>query len=174
MSEQWHHAPTEPTRPSRDSRGVVVTAVVMGLVVGGFAVATVVLGFTSGRFGGGIEVAVGEPITTTGGLEIVAGPLERADGPSGPQTCSTVTYRNGGDRVASYSSLDWDLEEPGGDTLASTVAVRSDLLGVGDLAPGATASGAVCFPGYEPGRHRLVQESFGVNQPRLVWVGELR
>lgn len=163
--------PTPPPRPR--------TAIVLGVLVAvGLAIVLGVL-TTINEFAGrgGVEVAAGEPAGTSTGLEVVAAPLTRVEERyDGILTCTTVSYRNGGSRSTSYSLLDWTLTGPRGDRATSAFTTRPGQLGYGELAPGATASGEVCFRGYAPGRHVLTAEDFTTlrNPEPLSWVDDLR
>ena len=92
------------------------------------------------------DVAAGETVTMDD-VQVTSTPLT----PVKPQysnsgyLCTTVTYLNGGKDSASFNTFDWKLQDPQGASRDATFGGSDKTLNSGDLAPGGTASGDVCF-----------------------------
>ena len=88
--------------------------------------------------------------------------------------CSTVTIVNNGDDAASFNGgFDWKLQDPQGAARGTTLGGSDALLSAGELAPGGTVSGDVCFdnPTGAPGQYAVIYEpAFSVSGDRAVWV----
>lgn len=118
-----------------------------------------------------VEVAAGQPATTSDGVTVTAGPLESVEVEYlGEYGCSTVTYQNGGQEQARYAEFDWKLQNPQGAAVSVDFTGRDGALGTGELAPGGTVSGQVCFKDVGSGRHVLILEQLVALAPdRLTW-----
>jgi Domain of unknown function (DUF4352) len=91
-----------------------------------------------------------------GDLQVTAEPLtDVRQMYTGNQLCSTVTYKNTGDSSESFNPFDWQLQDPDGAVLSSTIPVSGDPLRAGELNPGGTVSGDVCFERQGPGDYVL-------------------
>src|SRR4051794_3895224 len=92
------------------------------------------------------DVAAGETVT----MDDVQG-TSTALTPVKPQysdssyLCTTVTYVNGGKDSASFNAFDWKLQDPQGASRDNTFGGSDNTLNSGDLAPGGTVTGDVCF-----------------------------
>jgi len=75
---------------------------------------------------------------------------------SGDKLCSEVTYTNTGDGTEHFNPLDWTLQDPDGAALMTSYADGSDYLRSGQLSPGGTVSGEVCFDRQGPGQYVLL------------------
>ena len=102
--------------------------------------------------GGSITARSGDRVTV-GDITLVTEPLQDAE-PSdgaGPAACSTVAYENTGGAAAPFAPLDWSMRSAQGAVTAPVPTGGDDLLGSGDLVPGARTSGRVCFDGTAAG-----------------------
>ena len=88
----------------------------------------------------------------------------------GSFVCSTVTYVNDGDQQSSFNIFDWSLQDPAG--AARTVGIFGDNdLSSGELAPGGTVTGDVCFEGgADPGQYVLLYEGSLFDRGRGAWI----
>lgn len=94
----------------------------------------------------------GDIVTSSGGnvtineVTITAAPLTPGDATFGSTLCTTVVYTNtSGDQV-SYGIFDWSMQNPAGAIVNITFFGGDDAhLGSGDLAPGGSTQGTVCF-----------------------------
>ena len=123
-----------------------------------------------------VEVAAGQPATTPDGLTVTAAPLTPFDAEYlGTFHCSTVTYQNDSQDTISYSgALDWKLQTPQGTVVDSAYTGRDGALESGDLVPGGTVTGDVCFDETGSGQHLLIMEELVALHPdRLTWVNDL-
>ncbi len=123
-----------------------------------------------------VEVAAGQPATTSTGLVITTTPLVEQEAEFlGEFTCSTVSYRNEGAETAPYSDFDWKLQNPQGVVGNSGYTGRDGSLGSGELVPGGEVSGEVCFEGGPvTGRYVLIMEQqIALNPDRLAWTNDL-
>lgn len=87
--------------------------------------------------------------------------------------CSSVTYLNGGSDPATFNIFDWSLQDPAG--AARTVGIFGDSnLQSGDLAPGGTVTGDVCFEGdTNPGEYVLLYDGSLFGTERGAWLNTI-
>lgn len=114
----------------------------------------------------------GETITADQ-IAYTAAPLAAGE-PFGSEqvVCSTVQLVNNGTETTSYNQFEWKLQNPGGSITSPTIAA-GNLLTSGELAPGGTVSGDVCFTGSltNPGTYVLFHESIAsFSGDREAWV----
>lgn len=60
-------------------------------------------------------------------------------------TCANVSYTNGRDEQASRNPFDWSARNPQGASVDAWIYTGNDALDSGELAPGGTDDGIVCF-----------------------------
>lgn len=79
------------------------------------------------------------------GVQITAAPLARQRDAGQSLLCSKVTYVNGSNSEQSFNGgFDWKLQYPDG-VIKGTSLLGDDLLSAGQLAPGGTVTGNICF-----------------------------
>lgn len=120
--------------------------------------------------------AIGEAYTTSNGTDILVSSLRASSDALGTQhTCADVTYTNNGDEQADFQGYwDWKLQNPAGVINDPTFSSSENMLDSGELAPGGSISGAVCFEGNEPGEYQLVFEpTLSFSNDTATWVGSL-
>ncbi|MBO4236991.1 DUF4190 domain-containing protein [Pseudonocardia alni] len=88
--------------------------------------------------------AAGATLGTRDGLQVTASALRDRSGFGGPHKCTDVTYRNGSDGTENFNIWDWKLQDPNGAIRRISIIGDNDLSS-GELAPGGTAQGQVCF-----------------------------
>jgi hypothetical protein len=107
-------------------------------------------------------------------LAVTTTALRDGDATFGRTLCTTVTYLNGGSGSASYGSFDWNLQNPSGAIVALTFFGGPDnQLGSGELAPGGTVSGEVCFPdeNASSGQYVVLYDPLTfLSDDRLAWL----
>lgn len=99
---------------------------------------------------------------TLDGLTITAAALEEGDNTFNETLCTTATYTNGSSTPASYGVFDWSLQNPGGAIVNITFFGGDDNhLGSGELAPGGSVTGTLCFEDQNPaaGQYVLLYDS---------------
>ncbi len=70
-------------------------------------------------------------------------------------SCAAVTYTNNGDKAVDFQGYwDWKAQNPAGVITNPTYGGEGSLSN-GQLAPGGTVSGNVCFDGSDPGEYLL-------------------
>jgi hypothetical protein len=112
---------------------------------------------------------------TTETLAITATELVEGDDTFGEALCATVTYLNRAqDRTVRYGLFDWSMQNPNGAIVNITFFGGADSqLQSGELAPGGTVTGDLCFEDENatPGPYVLLYESpsFFTDQ-RLAWI----
>lgn len=119
------------------------------------------------------NLALGETFTTRDSLDVTVGSFT----PTAPDyfgetdVCADITLVNNGSDQASFSGFgDWKLQNPAGVITDPTFAVESTL-NSGELAPGGSVSGAICFDGSAPGEYRLTYEKlFSFRGEPATWV----
>lgn len=91
-----------------------------------------------------------------------------------PVVCSTVTIVNNSDESVSFNGgFDWNLQDPAGASRSTTLGGSDTLLSAGDLAPGGTVSGDVCFDLQQaaPGQYAVIYApAFSFSDDRAVWI----
>jgi hypothetical protein len=93
----------------------------------------------------GHNLAPGDAIQV-GDLEVRAAALKAGTSLGSNKTvCTTVTYRNTGDDRERFSLIDWKLQDPQGAAMTSSIIGADKPLSTGELAPGGTVTGPVCF-----------------------------
>lgn len=106
-------------------------------------------------------------------VSVTSTPLVQGDPTLGPTLCTTVTVENGSDSTASFSAFDWQLQSPTGAVLRTSGTGSTTLLSTGELVPGGTTSGDVCFANEsgESGQFVvLYQPSFTFSTERGAWL----
>lgn len=91
----------------------------------------------------------------------------------GPQKCSTVTYINTGTSQETFNPFDWKLQNPSGAAVSASFTSGDNQLHSGDLAPGGTQTGDVCFDAKTAvaGQYVLLyQPGWSTTAPRGAWL----
>jgi len=119
-----------------------------------------------------VVAGAGETLTVND-VDVTATAIAPQSNTLGSFLCSTVTYVNNGADQATFNTFDWKLQDPAG--AARTVGLFGDNdLQSGDLAPGGTVSGDVCFEGTgEPGQYILLYEGSLFGTERGAWINTL-
>ncbi len=98
---------------------------------------------------------------------LVAGDLTRTASYFGPTVCSPVSVTNHSTTTKDVGPAEWKLQQPDG--VVETFAITGTLRG-GQLAPGGTASGTVCFADTaQSGTFVLLWQPL-LRTPRGVWL----
>jgi hypothetical protein len=106
-------------------------------------------------------------------VAITSAPLADGDSTFGPTLCTNVTIVNNGDDAQSFNPFDYKLQDPAGASRDTTLGGSDTLLNSGELAPGGTVTGDVCFdnPTGAAGQYALIYApSFSFSNERAVWV----
>ncbi|MBN9735768.1 MULTISPECIES: DUF4190 domain-containing protein [unclassified Pseudonocardia] len=116
--------------------------------------------------------APGDTLTTRDGLELTTTPLRDRSDFMGPVRCTDVTYRNTGSGTASFNIWDWQLQDPDGVIRRISIGSDNDLSS-GQLAPGGTVSGQVCFDAKADatGTWTVIYEGGLFSSEDLTWAG---
>jgi hypothetical protein len=111
------------------------------------------------------------------GLTMTATALAPGDDTLGETLCTTVTYANGTSSAASFSLIDWKLQDPNGTILNTGFVGSQNPLSTGQIAPGGSATGDVCFAapeGSPSGQYVvLLDPSFSFTSERVAWLNTL-
>jgi hypothetical protein len=111
------------------------------------------------------------------GLTMTATALEPGDDTLGETLCTTVSYANGTGSAATFNLFDWKLQDPNGTILNTGLLGSDDPLRSGEIAPGGSATGDVCFDapqGSPSGRYVvLFDPSFSFTSERIAWLNTL-
>ena len=109
----------------------------------------------------GTPAATGSPgdTLTSGDLQLTAGPLSDRTQFGMSMKCAEVTYLNNGTAQTPYNTFDWKLQDPAGAITAPGISGENTLAS-GQLAPGGTTSGQVCFDtkGTQSGAYTLTYD----------------
>lgn len=122
----------------------------------------------------GTDLALGQAFTTRDGMDIVVNNFGVISGPLGQNACADVTYTNNGDEQTSFQGYwDWKVQNPAG-VITDPTFTGDNNLSSGELAPGGTVSGSVCFDSVEPGEYRLVFEpTLSFSRDTATWVANI-
>lgn len=122
----------------------------------------------------GTDLALGQAFTTRDGMGIVVNNFGVISGPLGQNACADVTYTNNGDEQTSFQGYwDWKVQNPSG-VITDPTFTGDNNLSSGELAPGGTVSGSVCFDSVEPGEYRLVFEpTLSFSRDTATWVANI-
>lgn len=83
---------------------------------------------------------------TLGDISVTSTPLVTGDATFGGSTlCTTTTVQNNSDETIDFSTFDWKLQAPSGTINNTTFTGSQNLLSTGQVAPGGTATGDICF-----------------------------
>lgn len=123
-----------------------------------------------------VVAQAGEAVNADG-LTVTTTALEEGDGTLGETLCTTATYNNGTDAPATFSLFDWKLQDPNGAILMTGIIGSDNALSSGEIAPGGTASGDVCFTapqGNPAGQYVvLLDPTFSFSSERIAWINTL-
>lgn len=116
--------------------------------------------------------APGDVLTTRDGLQVSAGSLSDGTAFGEPVKCTEVTYRNTGSGTASFNIWDWKLQDPAGAIRRIGLGSGNDLSS-GELAPGGTVQGQVCFDAKSGGQGAwiVIYEGGFFGSENLTWTG---
>lgn len=111
------------------------------------------------------------------GLKVTTTPLKKGDDTLGETLCTKATYSNGTDSPARFSLIDWKLQDPNGTILNTGFTGSDNLLSTGEIAPGGSTTGDVCFnapQGNPTGKYVvLLDPSFRFSSERIAWLNTL-
>ena len=109
-------------------------------------------------------------------VTVTATPLIAGDSTLGPTVCSSVTLTNGSSSTVSFNLFDWSLQQPSGTIINSGFTGSPNILHSGDIVPGGTASGDVCFDA-DPsvsGQYIVLYEPISIwSNKRAAWLNGL-
>lgn len=103
----------------------------------------------------------------------MSSPLFEGDATLDTTLCSTVSLTNNSDETIDFNGFDWKLQEPGGTIRDITVGGSGDALSGGQIAPGGSTGGDVCFEsdGAEAGTYVVLYEPiFSFFSDRAAWI----
>lgn len=118
----------------------------------------------------GDELKLGDVTVTSSALTEGANPEF-----AGLTLCSTVSLTNNSDETIDFNAFDWKMQEPGGTILNFGLMGSDNLLSGGQIAPGGSTSGDVCFDskGSQAGTYVLIYEPiFSFFSDRGAWINE--
>ena len=79
-------------------------------------------------------------------ISVTSTPLIAGDSAFGGSTlCTTATIQNNSDETVNFNAFDWKLQAPSGTIQDTSFAGSQNILSSGQVAPGGTATGDVCF-----------------------------
>ena len=117
---------------------------------------------------------------TSDGVITTSTPLKKAEQFGDSYLCTQVTIQNNGNAQASFNTLfDWKLQDPSGTTRDASLmgATGENFLGAGEVAPGGTAKGDVCFasPEGSPSGTYVVlfDPTIRLSTNRIGWINNL-
>ena len=121
------------------------------------------------------RVAQSGEVVNTNGLSLTSSAVKRGDGTFGKSLCTTVKYGNGTNAAVSFNEFDWKLQGPNGAILSTTIGGSRNLLNSGDLAPGGSVSGDVCFDAKSgaQGQYVVLYQGSIFSGDRIAWLNKI-
>ncbi|WP_051298769.1 DUF4190 domain-containing protein [Arthrobacter castelli] len=110
-----------------------------------------------------------------GDVTVTSSALTAGNAAMGPTLCSTVSLTNNSEETIDFNAFDWKMQEPGGTILNTGVMGSDNALSGGQIAPGGTTSGDVCFDskGAQSGTYVMLYEPiFSFFSDRGAWINE--
>ncbi|WP_146362769.1 DUF4352 domain-containing protein [Arthrobacter yangruifuii] len=117
----------------------------------------------------------GEPLVL-GDVTVTSTALTAGDSTLGPTLCTTATIQNGSDETIDFNVFDWKLQAPSGTISNTGLTGSSNPLRSGQVAPGGTATGDVCFDNAaaESGEYIVLYEPvFSFFSDRGAWINTI-
>lgn len=112
---------------------------------------------------------------TLGDVAVTSAPLAAGDATFGETLCTAVRVANNSSDTIDFNAFDWKLQAPGG-TIATTSLTGSDnVISAGQIAPGGTTEGDVCFDAKnaDEGRYVVLYEPiFSFFSDRAAWINK--
>lgn len=108
-----------------------------------------------------------------GEATVTAAPLANGDATLGKTLCTATTLINGSKETIRFNAFDWKLQTPSGTIVTTGFAGSKNMLSSGEIAPGGTASGDVCFnnKNAEAGQFVVLYEPvFSFFSDRAAWI----
>ncbi|TCK26996.1 DUF4190 domain-containing protein [Pseudonocardia endophytica] len=121
---------------------------------------------------------IGKPgeTLTVGDMQVTASALKPGDSTLGKTLCTTVTYKYNGSTTGSFNGgFDWKLQDPNGAALMTGFTGSDKALSAGQLAPGGTTSGDVCFDqnNAASGQYVLLYDAMTFSSDRGAWLNQV-
>lgn len=109
-----------------------------------------------------------------GDVTITSTALNKGKSILGPTLCTAVSVKNGSDETIDFNSFDWKLQSPGGTIKDITLGGSDDTIGGGEIVPGGSTKGDVCFESKdEKGTYVVLYEPiFKFFSDRAAWVNK--
>lgn len=131
----------------------------------------------AGKQDGDTGVQAGGSVASDG-VTTTSTPLTKTEQFGNAYLCTQVTIKNDSDEAASFNAaFDWKLQDPTGTTRMASLFGGDNDLSAGEVAPGGTAKGDVCFesPQGSPSGTYVVlfDPTFRFSSSRIGWVNEL-
>ena len=117
----------------------------------------------------------GEPLVL-GDISVASTALTAGDPTLGPTLCTTATIQNQSDETINFNAFDWKLQAPSGTISNPSLTGSPNILSSGQVAPGGTATGDVCFDNdaAESGEYVVLYEPvFSFFSDRGAWINTL-
>lgn len=90
-------------------------------------------------------VGQGGDALTLGKVSVTSTALMDGDATFGATLCTTATLQNTSDKTIDFNAFDWKLQVPSGTINDATFMGSDNQLSSGQVVPGGTATGDVCF-----------------------------
>jgi hypothetical protein len=112
---------------------------------------------------------------TVGDMQVTASALKSGDSTLGKTLCSTVKIVNTGSTAGSFNIIDWKLQDPNGAALLTGFTGSSNMLSSGELAPGGSTSGDMCFDAKSAakGQYVLLYDPMDFSSDRGAWLNQV-
>jgi hypothetical protein len=125
-----------------------------------------------GQESGDVVGSAGDTLAL-GDVSVTTGPIAPGDNTLGATLCTPVTLQNNSDDTVNFNLMDWQLQSPGGTILNAGFTGADDIPAGGEIAPGGSTSGTVCFDAdnTETGQYVVLYEpTFSFSTDRGAWL----
>jgi hypothetical protein len=121
------------------------------------------------------RVAQAGEVVNKDGVSLTSSAVKRGESTFGKSLCTRVKYSNGTNAAVSFNEFDWKLQGPNGAILSPAIGGSQNLLNSGDLAPGGSVSGDVCFDEKSgaQGQYVVLYQGSIFSGDRIAWLNNI-
>ncbi|XAS68442.1 DUF4352 domain-containing protein [Micrococcaceae bacterium Sec5.7] len=108
-----------------------------------------------------------------GDATVTSAPIANGDATFAATLCTATTLSNGSKETINFNAFDWKLQTPSGTIVTTGFSGSKNMLSSGEIAPGGTASGDVCFDNKNAESGQFVvlyQPVFSFFSDRAAWI----
>lgn len=111
-----------------------------------------------------------------GDVTVTSAAIVNGDATLGATLCTPVSLTNGSKDTIDFNTYDWKLQSPGGTIVDPTIVGSENMLRSGQIVPGGSTTGDVCFDNKAPESGKYVvlySPMFKLFSARAAWINTL-